>query len=60
MFGGDGGAEEAELAHGGDHRVRIFVTMFEGGGVGDNVAIDEAAYGGDDFAGECFVHWGDS
>ena len=60
VFGGDGGAEEAELAHGGDHRVRVLVAMFEGGGVGDNVAIDEAADGGDDFASECFIHWGDS
>ena len=50
MFGGDGGAEEAELAHRRDHRVRIFVAMLEGGGVGDDVAIDEAADGGDDFA----------
>ena len=47
---GDGGAEEAEFAHRGDHRVRILVAMLEGGGVGDDVALDEAADGGDDFA----------
>ena len=49
-LGGDGGAEEAELAHRGDHRMRILVAMLERGGVRDDVALDEGADGGDDIA----------
>ena len=50
VLGRDGGAEEAELAHRRDHRMRVFVAMLEGGSVGNYVALDEAADGGDDFA----------
>lgn len=47
---GNGGAEEAELTHRGDHRVRIFVAMLERGGGRDDVALDESTDSGDDIA----------
>jgi hypothetical protein len=55
--GRDGGAEEAELAHRGDHRMRVLVAMLEGGGVGNDVALDEAADGGDNLALQYFIHY---
>ena len=45
---GDRRPEEPHLAHRLDHRLRVLVGVLELGGDGDDVAVDELAYGGDD------------